>query len=200
MKASQIEEQYRKIVFVDWRKEPPFKTEGLPVDDAEKFWFGILHHSSVKDLAAYALNCLITPISNAAVERIFSLVTACKTKPRNRMQVTMLDSIVRIRSVLLFSKICCKDFVPFAAMLRRFKSNTVYCYDDQSSLQYFAVIMWMIFKVFFNRDLQSSIVYFGISLFVVMHHVFVRYYLKMCSSLIFMKSCMIARICLHIDM
>ena len=116
------------------------------------------------------------------------------------MQVTMLDSIVRIRSELLFSKLCCKDSAPFAAMLRRFKSNTVYCFDDQSSLQYFAVIMWMIFKVFFNRDLQSRIVYFVICMFVVMHHVFVRYYLKMCSSLIFMWSCIIARICLHIDM
>jgi len=133
MKDSEIEEQYRKIIFVDWREESPFKTEGLPVDDAEKFSFGILHHSSFKDLAAYALNCLITPISNAAVERMFSLVTACKTKPRNRMQVTRLDSIVKIRSELLFSKICCKDFVPCAAMLQCFKSNTVYCSDDQSS-------------------------------------------------------------------
>jgi len=132
MKYSQIEEQYRKIVYVDWRVEPPFNTEGLPVD-AEKFWFVILHHSSFKDLAAYALNCLITPISNAAVERMFSLVTARKTKPRNRMQVPMLDSIARIRSELIFSKICCKDFVPSPAMLRCFKWNTVHCSDDQSS-------------------------------------------------------------------
>ena len=42
LKDSQIEEQYRKIIFVHWR-EIPFKTEGLSVDNAEKFCFGSLH-------------------------------------------------------------------------------------------------------------------------------------------------------------
>ena len=85
-----IEDQYRKIIHIDWREEPPFKNEGIPTD-SESFWIGLLQHKSFKDLAKYALNCLVTPTSNAVVERIFSLVSAVKTKARNQMQLKLLD-------------------------------------------------------------------------------------------------------------
>ena len=120
-----IEDQYRKIIHIDWREEPPFKNEGIPTD-SESFWIGLLQHKSFKDLAKYALNCLVTPTSNAVVERIFSLVSAVKTKARNQMQLKLLDSIIRIRAELLLSNKCCKDFTPSTAMLENLTSDKVY--------------------------------------------------------------------------
>ena len=76
-----IEEQYRKIVFVDWAQDPAF-FNGIP-NESKNFWVGVLQHASFTELAAYAFDCLNTPISSAAVERVFSMVSSIKTKPRN---------------------------------------------------------------------------------------------------------------------
>ena len=96
--------------------------------DAELFWAGVLKHDNFKGIARYALSCLTMPVSNATVERVFSLVTAIKTKPRNRMGIQMLDSILRIRSELLLNEKsnCCKDFEATSDMLTRFKSDIMY--------------------------------------------------------------------------
>ena len=123
--GSDIEEQYRKILHVDWSTEM-FK--GNIPQDAELFWAGVLKHDNFKGIARYALSCLTMPVSNATVERVFSLVTAIKTKPRNRMGIQMLDSILRIRSELLLNEKsnCCKDFEATSDMLTRFKSDIMY--------------------------------------------------------------------------
>ena len=72
MKDSKIERQYRKILFDDWKEKLPFRIEGLPLDETEKFWFGVLQHSSFKGLDEYTLTCLIIPISNAVAESVFA--------------------------------------------------------------------------------------------------------------------------------
>ena len=78
----------------------------------ENFWVGVLQHASFTELASYAVDCLTMAISNAVVERIFSMVSSVKTKPRNQMELKLLDAIVRIRSELLLQEKCCKDFIP----------------------------------------------------------------------------------------
>ena len=110
-----IEEQYRKIIFVDWVQEPAF-LNGIP-NESENFWVGDFQHTLFTELATYALDCLTTPISNAVVERVFSMVSSIKTKPRNRMELKLLDAIVRIRSELLLQEKCCKDFFPSHGMI-----------------------------------------------------------------------------------
>jgi len=50
-----------------------------------------------KEIALFALKCLTLPISNAIVERIFSFMAAIKTKQRNKMQLQMLDALLRLR-------------------------------------------------------------------------------------------------------
>jgi hypothetical protein len=70
-----IEEQYRQMPFVDWQEEALFKKDGLPVN-TKQFCIGVLQHKAFKELATFALTCLITPVSNAVVERIFSLVSS----------------------------------------------------------------------------------------------------------------------------
>ena len=79
-----------------------------------EFWSRIVQFQTClgdkpfKELATYALNCLTNPISNAVVERTFSLVTAVKTKQHNRMGLELLNAIIRIRSKLQFSDSCCQ--------------------------------------------------------------------------------------------
>ena len=118
------EEQYRKIIHVDWASENVFVNE-IPTD-AVAFWVGIASYSLSNgekpflQLVMYALTCLTTPISNAISERIFSQVTCVKTKLRSRMQNEMLDSIIRIRSSLKFKGMCCKDFCASDEVLELF--------------------------------------------------------------------------------
>ena len=83
-------------------------------------------HKSFEDHAKYALNCLVQPTSNLVIERIFSLVSAVKTKARNQMQLKLLDSIIRISAKLLLSNKCCKDFTPSTAILENLTSDKVY--------------------------------------------------------------------------
>ena len=124
-KLDLLEDQYRKFILVDWKNEEIFKAEGIPVNNTEKFWVSILQHPLFQDLAVYALTCLVTPVSNAVLERIFSLLTAVKTKPRNRMETELLDGIVRIRTDALLKGKCCKDLFILEKMLQRFKSDIV---------------------------------------------------------------------------
>ena len=70
-KLTLLEDQHQKFVLVDWKIEKIFKAEGIPVYDPKKFWVSILQHLFFKDLAQYALTCLVTPVSIAVVERIF---------------------------------------------------------------------------------------------------------------------------------
>ena len=55
-----VEEQYRKVSFVDWKQEQQF-CDGIPLESAE-FWLGVLKHFSFKELSTYALTCLTTPV------------------------------------------------------------------------------------------------------------------------------------------
>ena len=131
-KLDDIEDQYRKIICVNWSMEDVFTGTDIPTD-TEEFWRGVLQHKSFKDLAVYALTCLVTPISNATVERVFSLVTCIKTRPRNRMQLDMLDALVRIRTQLILSGKCCVDFQITPRMLENYNADTVYALGKEEN-------------------------------------------------------------------
>ncbi|KAK3756692.1 hypothetical protein RRG08_013957 [Elysia crispata] len=114
------------------RYQTRYKARGLNLD-TENFWIGLRENNSFVDLANYALTCLTTPVSNATVERIFSLVTNVKTKPRNRLQLHTLDAIVRIRSDMVLSNKCCKQFTVTQNMLRRWTSENMYGYESKTT-------------------------------------------------------------------
>ena len=67
------------------------------------------------------------------MERVFSLVTAVKTKPRNALELKTLDAIVRIRSTLMLDGKCCVDFIPTRRMMELFKADVVYGTDPSGS-------------------------------------------------------------------
>ena len=128
----QTEDQCRKIPFVDWTAEAFLSSKGLNFD-TEIFWIGVRENNSFVDLANYALTCLTTPVSSTTVKRIFSLVTNVKTKPRNRLQLHTPDAIVRIRSDMVLSNKCFKEFVVTQNMLRRWTSENMYRYESKTT-------------------------------------------------------------------
>ena len=104
---------------------------GTIPEDTAAFWVGVgskkvAGSHPFTEISEYALSCLVTPVSNAVVERVFSHVTYVKNKLRNRMGVRMLDAIIRIRTHLHFRGKCCKDFVPNQKMLQLFSTKNMY--------------------------------------------------------------------------
>jgi hypothetical protein len=91
---NKIEDQYRRIICENWTD-----ILGRIPDDTATFWCEVLQkQEEYVDLAMYALTCLSTPLSNASVERLFSVVTAVKNKARNRLKLETLLAILRLRT------------------------------------------------------------------------------------------------------
>ena len=136
-KVNEIEEQYRKIVHCDWKEDSSF--DGTIPDTTVAFWSRVadvqtsLGDKPFKELATYALNCLTTPVSNAVVERSFSLLAAIKTKQRNRMKLELMNAIIRIRSKLQFGENCCVDFKTTRRMLELFTAKQLYDSQGENS-------------------------------------------------------------------
>ena len=103
--AGREEDQFLTFMVKDWYEH----FGGDVPQDSVEFWGAIKTVPGFDQLATYALTCLLIPSSNAVIERMFSLVAATKTKPRNRLGVERLQDIVRIKSHLNMRKICCKD-------------------------------------------------------------------------------------------
>jgi len=94
--------------------------------DTYSFWPIVAQHKNAggslafNTIARYVLKFLSLPMSNAAVERIFSVMSATKTKVRNRMGTEMLNSLLTIKShiqtiiavkILFAHKKCWKDLI-----------------------------------------------------------------------------------------
>ena len=132
--SDEIEGQYWKIGLKQWSEELMFE-EGIQTDPVE-FWSKIAKYTDslgqheFQEIAEYALNCLVMPVSNASVEIIFSHVTFIKSKLRNSMKTRMLEAILRIRTKLHFRNRCCVDFAPTRRMLDMFNSKNTYSGGD----------------------------------------------------------------------
>ena len=91
-------------------------------------------YNSYKDIATYALTCLITHACNAIAVRIFRLVTAIKAKPRTKTQIKLLDALVGIRFRLLSNEICCEGFGCSANMIKLHNNVDPYDLSESSSI------------------------------------------------------------------
>ncbi len=98
-----IENQYRKISHIDWAETSLISDSSIPKNSLE-FWNAVqaycLFDNSYpfQELANYYLICLLLPISNAFVERVFSQVTYVKNKQHNSMP---MDSVIQIKNYLM---------------------------------------------------------------------------------------------------
>ena len=135
LKSEVAEQEYRRVHLIEWDCETIF-FKGVPKDSIS-FWEGVGTVNNFKNVASYALNCLIVPSSNAVIERVFSLVTATKTKTRNKLSVNTLDAIVRIKSHFHAREKCCNKFKVTDAMIEKHQAATLYYWrfkdkeDDQ---------------------------------------------------------------------
>ena len=105
------------------------RAEVVHQENVYAYWFEVskLKYASgqrkfghICDLA-FAL--LSLPISNASVERVFSIVNIVKDKLRNNLAVLMVEAILHTRCT---SQIDCTQFKPSKAMLKRFNSENLY--------------------------------------------------------------------------
>lgn len=96
-------------------------------ETTEQFWVMVSNFKNAggdyffKELSQIALNTLSLPISNAFVERVFSTMNIVKNKIRNKINVTLLDAIIRIRFFFYKKGICCKDFKVTKLMYEKFR-------------------------------------------------------------------------------
>jgi len=83
-----IDSQWRNLINIDWKDY--FKDE-VPNDPA-KFWICVRFFKNAggdfifKDLSVIVIKLLSLPLSNAVVERVFSIMNLVKTKIKNRMK------------------------------------------------------------------------------------------------------------------
>lgn len=126
--ADEIDSQFRSISNVSWSA----KYDEKVLYDYDQFWCKVYNYATTKDdqtftpyrqLEEFALKVRTMPISNAVVERVFSIMNAVKSKLRNRMSLPMLDAISRIRMYFYSRKICCTSFVPSQGMYNRFNKG-----------------------------------------------------------------------------
>ena len=97
--AATCKEQYCKTLFHPWAEEISIFPDGIIAQDIVQFWVQIRKFKDAvgnyvyRELAQHAWTCLITPVSNAVVEKMFSHVSNIKNKTRNRLKMDMLDTI-----------------------------------------------------------------------------------------------------------
>lgn len=72
------------------------------------------------------LKILSLPLSNTVVERVFSVMNTVKTKSRNRINVHMLDALLRVKCKFMSPEKFCTTFSPTKLMYDKFKSDIRY--------------------------------------------------------------------------
>ncbi|XP_043201152.1 uncharacterized protein LOC122370000 [Amphibalanus amphitrite] len=124
-----VEVQWRALRREDWNSVQDAEQKGI---DRESFWSEVgekkLADGEVKyqNVHQLATSLLTMPISNAEVERLFSQMNCVKTGLRNRMQVDMLESVLRVRSRLHSTNQTCVTYPISAKMLSVFRASVVY--------------------------------------------------------------------------
>jgi len=87
------------------------------------------------NISSLVLNLLCLPISNATVERAFSIMNIVRDKLRNRLATLTAEAIMRLRYSLNGN---CDTFSPTPEMLKLFNSEVMYSNNfDDSVLDYF---------------------------------------------------------------
>lgn len=101
-------------------------------EDVSEFWRTVAKITNsageplFPNLSRMALALLCLPVSNAAVERVFSLVSVTKTDHRNKMATVTLEMILHVRCGMKEWYGCCDHFEPDDRFLRKFSSAVMY--------------------------------------------------------------------------
>ncbi|XP_066600739.1 SCAN domain-containing protein 3-like [Prorops nasuta] len=108
---------------------PEFSVNNFTVPNNIKFWPAVYNYidgsgaNVFKELATVVIRLLCLPISNAVVERVFSVMNNIKTKLRNRMSLRTLNAVLITQIYLCSRNMCCNNFCPTEEMIELFNSN-----------------------------------------------------------------------------
>ena len=124
-----VEAQWKALRHENWQSVEEAGHKGI---DREKFWAEVGEKKMADGEPKYpnvhrlVTSLLTMPVSNAEVERLFSQMNCVKTGLRNRMQIAMLESILRIRSRLHATNLTCVTYPISAKMLSVYRASVVY--------------------------------------------------------------------------
>lgn len=122
----EIEREWKKLQTLTLKDLFPNQVK---IPEYIEFWMVIQKKKTAtgvlafKNLSEFAIRAYSLAISNATVERVFSIMGSVKTKLRNHMLLNMLNSIVTIRCYLHARKICCTQYVPTREMIKLHNSD-----------------------------------------------------------------------------
>lgn len=94
-----MESEWRKLRTLSWKELFLNDDNSCNSSSAIEFWFKIsqiknaVGQSAFLEISKFALRALSLPVSNAVVERVFSVMAVVKTKIRIRMGFSMLTNI-----------------------------------------------------------------------------------------------------------
>ena len=133
VKLDDLDSQWRNLLNIHW---DDYFVEGISEDPVVCWTFVLFFKNAggqlvFKELAQFALKLLSLPLSNAVVERVFSVMNIVKTKTRNKLVQETLDSILMLRIFLNNHGICCTNFVATNKMYELFNYHI---YDSTSIL------------------------------------------------------------------
>jgi len=130
----------KEAIRSQWRRLRAMRVEEIcnnkEVRDSVEFWAhasrlrNALNQRMFPDLSDFALRALSLPVSNAVVERVFSILSILKSKLRNKMKLNMLTALLRIRTFLSVRSICCENFVVTQEMFSRHNNNMYHRNSD----------------------------------------------------------------------
>lgn len=127
IEIDKIERQWNSLTNFEWKNR----------NNTEEFWAEVSSFRDVnggayfEELSEIAITFLVLPISNAAVERVFSVMNLVKTKTRNRLQSEMLNSILTIKAGLQRKGKCCNDYNIPIDIVKNIGTSNIY---DESNI------------------------------------------------------------------
>ncbi|XP_036147932.1 uncharacterized protein LOC105830002 isoform X1 [Monomorium pharaonis] len=134
---STAEVEYNSLINVNWN----FLYGNNIFESSFSFWPIVAQHKNAGNflafntIAQYVLKILTLPMSNAAVERVFSVMNATKDKMRNRMATEMLNALLMIKSHCYANQFCCRNFVCTQQMLENFNNKHMYLCKNTNAFE-----------------------------------------------------------------
>ena len=124
----EIRSQWQRLAAMRIEEIRGSSNNGEPIDTIE-YWIHVSKLTNATggkmfpELSDFALRALSLPVSNAVVERVFSILSIVKNKLRNGLKLDMLTAILRVRLYNSVRKICCRNFAVTKEMLAVHNSN-----------------------------------------------------------------------------
>ena len=94
LKTPAVQKLYNQITLINWPEE---LTE-TQLSSTEELWNAVRSYKYGKfvQLSDYVIHCMLLPVSNADIERVFSIAGSIKVKSRNKTLITTPDAFLRL--------------------------------------------------------------------------------------------------------